>query len=66
MSLEPQMLMLLEQETGKNDHLRQKRKQDKQFVYDRLFNEDSNQVSVYVLCYCQVILGRPVNDSAFS
>lgn len=40
-----QMLLLQEQETGKSDHLRQKRTKDKQFVYDRLFNEESQQVS---------------------
>ncbi|XP_071540664.1 kinesin-like protein KIF19 isoform X3 [Panulirus ornatus] len=46
-TIDDKMLTLLEQETGKNDHLRQKRNQDKQFVYDRLFHEDSTQKAVY-------------------
>lgn len=44
-SLSFQMVMLQEPETGKNDHLRQKRAKDKPFVYDRLFNEESAQVN---------------------
>ncbi|XP_069973759.1 kinesin-like protein KIF19 isoform X5 [Penaeus vannamei] len=46
-AIDSKMVMLQEPETGKNDHLRQKRAKDKPFVYDRLFNEESAQKEVY-------------------
>ncbi|XP_042223542.1 kinesin-like protein KIF19 isoform X3 [Homarus americanus] len=46
-AIDSKMVTLQEQETNKNDHLRQKRKQEKGFAYDRLFGEDSNQKEVY-------------------
>nr|XP_053653604.1 kinesin-like protein KIF19 [Cherax quadricarinatus] len=46
-AIDTKMLMLQEQETGKSDHLRLNRKSDKQFVFDRLFSEESNQDELY-------------------
>ena len=40
-----QMVTLLDSDGGKNDVLRQKRRQEKQFVYDIAFGEDLSQVS---------------------
>ncbi|XP_068244080.1 kinesin-like protein KIF19 isoform X2 [Palaemon carinicauda] len=45
--IDNQMMTLQEPDAGKNDHLRQKRNQDKQFMFDRLFSEDSSQKEVY-------------------
>ncbi|XP_050691538.1 kinesin-like protein KIF19 isoform X3 [Eriocheir sinensis] len=41
------MLTLLNQETDRNDHLRQKRNKDKQFIFDRLHGESATQKEVY-------------------
>ncbi|XP_042875431.1 kinesin-like protein KIF19 isoform X2 [Penaeus japonicus] len=46
-AIDKKMVMLQEPETGKNDHLRQKRVKDKQYVYDRLFSDESAQKEVY-------------------
>ena len=39
------MITLLDNDSDKNDVLRQKRRQEKQFVYDIAFGEDLSQVS---------------------
>ena len=41
------MVTLLDSDGGKNDVLRQKRRQEKQFVYDIAFGEDLSQVSTW-------------------
>ncbi|XP_045115573.1 kinesin-like protein KIF19 isoform X2 [Portunus trituberculatus] len=45
--LDDKMLILVQQATDKNDHLRKKRNEDKEFVFDCLHGEDSTQIKVY-------------------
>lgn len=45
--IDNKMMTLQEPDAGKNDHLRQNRNKDKQFMFDRLFGEDSTQKEVY-------------------
>ncbi|KAF0308476.1 Kinesin-like protein KIF19 [Amphibalanus amphitrite] len=44
-ALDDKMVTLMDNDGDKNDVLRQKRRQEKQFVYDIAFGEDSSQVS---------------------
>ncbi|XP_064077549.1 kinesin-like protein KIF19 isoform X2 [Macrobrachium nipponense] len=45
--IDNKMMTLQEPDAGKNDHLRQNRNKDKQFMFDRLFGEESTQKEVY-------------------
>jgi hypothetical protein len=42
-----QMVVLQEPEPDRHDPLRQKRQQDKQFMFDMAFDEDSTQVNKF-------------------
>ncbi|XP_043243868.1 kinesin-like protein KIF19 isoform X2 [Amphibalanus amphitrite] len=46
-ALDDKMVTLMDNDGDKNDVLRQKRRQEKQFVYDIAFGEDSSQKVVY-------------------